>query len=919
MMTNAEFDLWAIRAGIPVVAKAYIQRVRTSPPSRRPGNKHGSNVIGAYPSRKMGLAINFESHKCELPAIHLLERDPDVLEYWEQPRQIKISYAGKNGKIDCFLYTPDFLVLRTDGAVLQEWKMEEHLVALAIKSPNRYHRENEGWSCPPAIAAAEELGLGFEVHSAKEFSWALQRNITFLEDYWRKEHAVTEAITTQILEIVAANPAIPLSELKPLAKNAGASVDDLFALIACERIYVDLAATPLTGPDEVRIFANRELAEAYVAINEEPLESMPGTGTSLIRLEPGSTLLWNGVPLRVQVLGETKVFFTNKDGEVVEFPNEVVQKLVKDGEVVGAPDFDAANNVARNKAMEILATASPEDLAQATRRRIAIEPYLNANLPRKGLPRGSIPAATLRRWRKDYRNAKATSGFGYIGLLPKKRVGNKLERIEPEVQKAVDEKIALVMQKPKNLRATIVYGAILDYCLQNNLPCPSRKTIRLKVKKLPEYERVLAQSGKRKAYQVKDFYYELVYTTPRHGERPWEIGHIDHTLTDLEIICPKTNQNLGKLWMTFLIDAYSRRILAVYVTFEEPSYRSCMAVLRICVKRHGRLPQTIVVDNGPEFRSIYFQALVTMYERTWKLRPRAQPRGGSPLETLFNITNAQLIHSLQGNTQATKDVRTVTKSHDPKRLAIWTTERFYERLCHWAYEVYDTCPHGTLKETPRSAYLTGMANSGDRPQQLIAYDECFKMMTLPTTKRKKAQIIPRYGVKIHGIYYWNNDFRKASCHRKRVPVRYEPFDIGTAYALLDGRWVRCISQHYRVFRGMSEKILMHLLTRYRQLAKQHGRNVEAVTAKKLAETWRRYENDEEVLTLQKRQIESAAALRLVDREGASIAPDSPSICGNAMTEETTSDAAAVAASADDVPQEKFTSDIAEDEYEDFES
>jgi transposase InsO family protein len=866
----------------------------------------------------MGLAINFESHKCELPAIHLLERDPDVVEYWEQPRPVKISYIGRTGKTDCFNYTPDFLVLRKDGAVLQEWKTEEGLTACAVKSPNRYHKEEEGWSCPPANAAAEELGLGFEVHSAKEFNWALQRNIVFLEDYARKEHVVSETISGKIQQIVTANPAIPLSELKHLAKNTGASVDDIFALIVRESIYVDLTAAPLTGPKDVRVFANREVAAAYGSITAEPIEDIPGTGTSLIRLESGSTLIWNGVPLRVQMLGETKVFFTNQEGNAVELPNEVVQKLVQDGEVASAPDHNAATEAAKKKAMEALASASPEDLAEATRRKLAIEPYLDANLPRKGLPAGSEPASTLRRWRKDYRDAKASCGFGYIGLLPKARSGNTLERIEPEVQTAVDDEITVVMRRPTKLRASIVYGAILNYCEKNNLPCPSRKTIRLKVKNRPLFEHTLAQEGKRKAYQVKEFYRELKYTTPRHGERPWEIGHIDHTVTDLEFICPQTNQNLGRLWMTFLIDAYSRRILAVYVTFEEPSYRSCMAVMRICVKRHGRLPQTIVTDNGKDFRGIYFESLLAAYERTRKCRPPAQPRAGSPLEALFNVTNAQLIHALQGNTQATKNVRMVTKSHDPKRLAIWTVELFYERLCYWAYEIYDTCSHGTLKESPRSAYNNGMVNSGDRPQQLIAYDEVFKMMTLPTTTRKKAQIVPRYGIKIHGIYYWSDHFRRPSCHRKKVPVRYEPFDIGTAHALLDGRWIRCISEEYDVFRGMSEKMLMLLMLLRRQLAKQHGRNVETITARKLGEFAKLHEKDEDVLKLRKREIESAKALRLVDQDTAPAAATTAGVSGNAMPETKAANlSAAVTADLQDIPQETFTREVGDNDYEDF--
>jgi len=58
-----------------------------------------------------------------------------------------------------------------------------------------------------------------------------------------------------------------------------------------------------------------------------------------------------------------------------------------------------------------------------------------------------------------------------------------------------------------------------------------------------------------------------------------------------------------------LTDAFTRRLLVVYVTFDPPSYRSAMMVLRECVWRNARLPQAIVVDGGPDFRSIYFETL----------------------------------------------------------------------------------------------------------------------------------------------------------------------------------------------------------------------------------------------------------------------------------------------------------------------
>jgi transposase InsO family protein len=128
---------------------------------------------------------------------------------------------------------------------------------------------------------------------------------------------------------------------------------------------------------------------------------------------------------------------------------------------------------------------------------------------------------------------------------------------------------------------------------------------------------------------LEPFYLEPELTTPRHGGRPFEIGHIDHTELDVEVVCSRTGRVLGRPWMTLLIDAYSRRVLAVYLTFDPPSYRSCMMVLWECVRRHRRLPQIVVADGGKEFESTYLEALLADDQCTKKVRPGAKPRFGS--------------------------------------------------------------------------------------------------------------------------------------------------------------------------------------------------------------------------------------------------------------------------------------------------
>jgi transposase InsO family protein len=121
---------------------------------------------------------------------------------------------------------------------------------------------------------------------------------------------------------------------------------------------------------------------------------------------------------------------------------------------------------------------------------------------------------------------------------------------------------------------------------------PSYKTFCLAVRRRPSYVQTLKRQGRRAAYKYEETYWELSATTPRHGDRPFEIGHIDHTELDVEVVCANTGRCLGRPWMSILIDAFSRRCLAVYLSFDPPSYRSCMMLLRECVRSHGRFPQT---------------------------------------------------------------------------------------------------------------------------------------------------------------------------------------------------------------------------------------------------------------------------------------------------------------------------------------
>ncbi len=426
--------------------------------------------------------------------------------------------------------------------------------------------------------------------------------------------------------------------------------------------------------------------------------------------------------------------------------------------------------------------------------------------------------------------------------------------------------------KQKNKRE--VYGEFENYCKKRGLiSVPSYKTFVAAVNQRPRYEQVKKRKGTRAAYPREPMYWELSYDLPRHGDRPFEVVHIDHTLLDVELVDSQTRHLFGKPWATFLTDAFSRRLLAVYLTFDEPSYRSCMMVLRECVHRYHRFPELVVVDWGPEFESIYFETLLARYECSKASRPKAKPRFGAVIERLFNTANTTFIHNLAGNTQIMRHVRQVTRSVHPREHAVWTLGALYAALRCWAYEVYDTIEHGTLKQTPKEVFETGLLRSGARPKQWIEYDDDFLQLTLPSTRKGTAKLVPGKGVKVNNIFYWARGdvfLDHPELEKKQLPLRYDPYDVGHIYVSIPGHRqpVECISEHYAQLKGRSERELQIATEQLRQRDRHHSQQF-TVTAAKFASFITSVEAQEALLAQRKRDCEARAVFAVMEGRQAS--------------------------------------------------
>ncbi|MBX7222825.1 MAG: DDE-type integrase/transposase/recombinase [Blastocatellia bacterium] len=850
MLSSQEFYIWCQHLGLTKEVSEAIDFIRSSPPARRVSSKKG-NVSGAYPSRKMGRTIQFESHKNELAAILEYEYDPDVLEYFDQPAPpIKLRYQTKNGKEISVVHTPDFFVLRKQSAGWIECKTEDDLLQLTERQPKRYLRKKDGsWSCPPGELYSTELGLTYDLRSSAVNNIFYLRNIEFLEDYLRTETPlVLPEAQRQIRSFVQTNPGISLEQL--LQSDQGITPDQAFSLIATQELWVDLHGVLLTDPKKTQVYSDRASAQ-------EGRDSLPTTSHWFVP-ETGQSIIWDGVPWMVGNVGASTITLLGKESACVNLTTEVFHELARLGLIRSRPE--SQDTLLTSEQPSILEAADPESLREANRRYAIISAYLNGD----PINSEQQSARAVYYWLAKYRQAEKQSGDGYLGLIPRSwQKGNRHPKLSENIKALMVEVIESQYENLKQRRMSEVYGALRRECELRGWVPPSYVTFTFAVKNRPRHQQMVKRQGVRAAYPEEAFFFELELSTPRHGDHPFHICHLDHTLLDVELVCSVTGQNLGRPWFSLLTDAFSRRILAVFISFDPPSYRSCMMTLRECVHRNGRLPQILVVDGGKEFESVYFETLLARYECTKKTRPGAKPRFGSVIERLFGTTNTQLIHNLTGNTQITKNVRQITKSVNPKNLAIWTLGRLYERLCEWAYEVYDTVEHPAFGQSPRDVFTNGLSQFGQRRHRSIENYSEFRILTLPTTSKGTARVSPGKGVKVNHIYYWNNAFRNPAIEQTAVPVRYDPYDAGTAYAYVGNRWVSCFSEHYTSFHGRSEKEMMLLSGELRQRQQNHRRKFK-LTARKLADFLARVETDELLLSQQLKDKAAQSVFRLIE-------------------------------------------------------
>jgi putative transposase len=432
-----------------------------------------------------------------------------------------------------------------------------------------------------------------------------------------------------------------------------------------------------------------------------------------------------------------------------------------------------------------------------------------------------------RYWLGKARLANAEHGNPIAGCIDRiSHRGGRAKKICAAREQVINDAIDKFYLIPEPRSKGTVYKDYRDLCKKRSVGHVSYKTFSERLKALLLHEVVQKREGQMAAWQH----------TPPSTDDPslpakakyfMHVAQMDEYVFDLATIDPEFGRYLGQIWVVVMLDVYTRTVLAIFCSFEEPSYAlTTLPTLRKCLQRWKRCPSCILTDRGPGFKEGYAKAAVSMGVRpTW--RPAGMARGAPQVERCGGVSNQRIAAELRGHTGILAKYRRVSQTHDPALLAVYCLAEHNGLLELYFYETYDQLPHGGLNNrSPRNMREMSLKRDGERKHLEIQPDSVFEILSLPGPTRGDgtAKVQEHDGIQQDGLYYWHGKFAESEFIGARVQMRWDPCDITHVFALVGGKWEECFCLMLRELRRLPREQLCLMSVMIRRNRKQYKRS-----------------------------------------------------------------------------------------------
>lgn len=814
---------------VPDAARSLIDTIRVRQSDFNPFVKQGIRTVVAMRSAKMSRSVTVQSRTLRASAMMWYEFDPEILEYYAYPHSFTAVTQREDGRVvNKSQYWFDFLILGDGEPRFESWKEETDLFQSQKKDEARWSKvgrffrdEHDRWHDRACEQYCASLGIGHRLRTNRELPRLFLENLSYLRDFYDPRTPILSSDTADRLrQCVLFGPV----SFDDMMKREGFEADILLSAIVQGILFVNLNTGSIGDPASLLMHRDADLAEADRLMRRGDLlrEPLPLPGLAACPL--GAKLEYGGEEWTV-ILGSTgpsaEVLLTSEAGGRMSLPAETVRQLMAER----ATDEERVALLKREKRRTIGSLTNPA-------LKDAIKKYKAVIL---GEGADSYPASTLQKLRRDVRDC-TTAVDALVALAPRDAdKGNRLARLPPQVELLAKTTIETVHNTPNAGSAAKSYDEYTIACCEAGVVPMSYVTY---CKRVKTYENLTDRFGKRVAYRDGEIPFVLDAREPLDGVMPHEVCYVDHNEPNLFTKGPE-GQDWGKLWVTAGVDGNVTCARALYVSYRPPSAMAVLMVLRDYVRRWRRLPRILVVDGGADMRSRALAQFCEIHNIDLRYRTGGRPRGGKHIERTFGLTEEELLSGLEGSSIQMKEARTVTRSVDPSRRAIWTFPKFYRSLDSFLFDFrYRQHIHPALGMSQYDYEQIRLEQTGRRDHVRIEFDENLLLLTAPSPPQSEHKVHAQRGVWESGMFYWHSEFSRIG--GKKCPVRYEPWLANVIYVYVGHSWVMALARDLVPFWGR---------TRYEvEQARRMERNFNRLAAERNRHTVQRASRLEQVRT-----------------------------------------------------------------------
>ncbi len=681
------------------------------------GVRAKNNVCSWVVSEKMSHSISTESRTAEKSFVILCEYDDSVLEIWDQPQPISVVRTNKRGRQQKGSYTPDFLVLTSQGPKVVEVKPVAVLERLIESQPDNWIKSaNDEYSYLPARKAFSDIGL---VHEVFCYSRDIRYRVANLELMLRSR------------SVGAVSPCLKHRLYKLFEESFSWSLYDLKNALALN------CYTPL-----IQLI---DQGEIFFDLDEELLS------------EPRGCFITSDLNL----VGEAKTLRNS-------------QKIYKGG----------------LSSTSITKFPSHSCAAKALGKLRKIES-------------GAGAERSIRRWKQQIRDGSSKGLTPFQSLIPRTYLsGNRVCRVNDVVVDFLQEYFVNTHGPSQGLSDYRSYIRYKDMAKENhpNFDPVSRRTFLKRLREIPASVIAKARQGRRGENAAAD------PSNPEErslkAQLPWQAAAIDHYKADVYLVFYSNNGQIfvERPWITAMIDLCTGAVLAITLSFRDPSRNSCAKVIRECVRTHRRLPLEMIVDRGSDFRSVYFSALLAHYGVTLSLRPSAHSRYGGEVEGLFGEFKKMWLTQRPGNLADYEEARSVDGRLSPKQVAILKPYDFYKEIKSFS-AWRDARPKGVHLESGEERFLVGQK---EFPFVGISVDYDQDLMLATAVESKAYTVDFKRGIHIDDLYYYTPNIANIRGKKSKLEVRRDPENPYVVYALIDDLWEPCYSSQINSYTSLDQ-------------------------------------------------------------------------------------------------------------------